>query len=287
MRRITLEELHRFETLQRFFAKSPDGGSHIPMPNEAIPPSAATVAHKYAYTYQWVDNLGGNSALNLWKPYVNRKLGEVFSLSQQWYIGGSGSNEHTAEVGWQNFSAKYGSENSTLFIYWTADAYRSTGSYNLDCAAFVQTNNNWHFGGRFSSYSTLGGTQKEIQIQYYFHNGNWWLALGGQWVGYYPASIYRGGQLSRNAQLIEYGGETVGSTVWPPMGSGDWANQGFAYAAYQRDIFYRDTTGNAYWAVLNTVQPSIGCFTDAGPYWSSTQGRGVYFYFGGPGGKSC
>jgi hypothetical protein len=60
-----------------------------------------------------------------------------------------------------------------------------------------------------------------------------WLHRQGQAVGYYPGSIYRGGQLTRKARLIEYGGETVGSTVWPPMGSGHFASAGWQYAAYQ------------------------------------------------------
>ena len=41
---------------------------------------------------------------------------------------------------------------------------------------------------------------------------------GNDWVGYYPGSIYGGGQLSRYVQEIDFGGETVRSRIWPPMG---------------------------------------------------------------------
>lgn len=277
MRRITLEELSRFKTLQQFFQKGPDGAGQADGQRKVNPSS---LVHKYAYTQQWVNNLGGNSSLNLWSPYVNTwwLYGEVFSLSQHWYVGGN----QTAEGGWQNFPAKYGSENSALFIYWTADGYNQTGCYNLDCAAFVQVNNNWYLGSGFKNYSTDGGAQYEFQMQWYMYAGNWWLQLGGQWVGYYPGSIYRGGQMSKNAQLIEYGGETVGSWIWPPMGSGNWASAGWTHAAYQSNIWYRDTSSNKYWASLTAKQPNPGCYSDAYVYYNPSS-----FYFGGPGGTGC
>lgn len=279
MRRITLDELSRFATLQDFFSKIPDGTPEAP------------ASHKYAYTYQTVNNLGGNSGLNLWKPHVETSKGEVFSLSQVWYSGGSGGSLQTAEGGWQNYPGKYGSQNSVLFIYWTADGYQRTGCYNLDCSAFVQTNKSWTLGGAFSNYSTYGGTQYDFTVVWELYQGNWWLALSGkapkQWIGYYPGSIYRGGQLTRHAQTITYGGETVGSTVWPPMGSGDWANKGFRYAAYQRQVFYIDLTGTSQWANLTAQQLSPACYTVAGPYWDNNTTWGVYFYFGGPGGSRC
>jgi hypothetical protein len=285
MRRVTLDELSRFQTLEEFFEKGPNGAGH-PVPS-GQPPALATPTHKYAYTYQAVNNWGGNSALNNWNPTVTSSLGEVFSLSQQWYAGGSGSALQTVEGGWQVYPQKYGTTNAVLFIYWTATGYQGTGCYNLDCPAFVQTNSNWDLGSRFVYYSTLGGAQADIQMQWRLYAGNWWLYLQGQAVGYYPGSIYRGGQLTHNATLIEYGGETVGSTLWPPMGSGRFASGGWQHAAYQRNVFYFNTASSTQWAHLTAAQPSPTCYTVAGPYWSTTSGWGAYFYLGGPGGSSC
>jgi hypothetical protein len=285
MRRVTLDELSRFQTVEEFLEKGPHGAGHVVTSDQA--PALATPTHKYAYTYQVVNNWGGNSDLSNWNPTVTTLLGEVFSLSQQWYAGGSGSALQTVEGGWQVFPQKYGTTNAVLFIYWTATGYQGTGCYNLDCPAFVQTNSNWSLGSRFVYYSTLGGAQASIQLQWRLYAGNWWLYLQGQAVGYYPGSIYRGGQLTRNATLIEYGGETVGSTVWPSMGSGHFASAGWQYAAYQRNIFYLNTSSTTQWARLTAAQPSPTCYTVAGPSWSTTSGWGVYFYFGGPGGTSC
>jgi hypothetical protein len=214
-------------------------------------------------------------------------LGEIFSLSQQWYVGGSGSGTQTVEVGWQNYPGKYGSENSALFIYWTRDNYATTGCYNLDCGAFVQTNSNWHFGSGFSNYSAFGGTQYEFAAQFYLYAGNWWLALGGSWVGYYPGSIFAGGQMAHYAQLIEYGTESVGSTWYPPEGSGNWASSGWTYAAYQRNLYYINLSAASVWDSLTPATPSPACYSISGPSYSSSSGWGIYFYEGGPGGTGC
>jgi hypothetical protein len=287
MRRVTLEELTRFNDLHEFFQKGPDGAGRAHP--AAIAPEV--YVHKYAHAYQLVNNYGGNSWLNLWSPAINGGAGQIFSLSQHWYVGGSGSSLQTAEGGWQVYPGKYGTGNAVLFIYWTADGYNATGCYNLDCAAFVQTNNNWHLGAGFSSYSTPGGTQYEFQMQWKLYAGNWWLYLQGTGsydpVGYYPGSIYRGGQLTQFATEIDYGGETVGSTSWPPMGSGAWASANWSWAAYQRLIFYTDLSYNGQWSALNPSEPSPGCYSLN--YTPSSQGGswGSYFFFGGPGGGGC
>ena len=284
LRRVTLEELSRFGSLREFFQKGPGGAGRA---HPADVPPATAYDHLYAYAYQSVNNNGGNSWLNLWSPSVG--TGQIFSLAQHWYVGGSGSGLQTVEGGWQNYPGKYGVNSSVLFIYWTADDYGSTGCYNLDCTGFVQTNSNWALGGTFPNYSTSGGTQYEVQMQWKHSQGNWWLYLQGTGtldpVGYYPGSIYGSGQLSQYSTLIEYGGETVGITSWPPMGSGAFANAGYQYAAYQRLIYYTDTSGAGQWASLNPVQPTPSCYTIVYTPSSSGGSWGTYFYFGGPGGN--
>lgn len=222
MRRITLEDMSRFPTLRAFLSKSRGGALNFSAPNQH---QGNGYAHKYAFTQENVNNLGGNSNLNLWSPYVNTGVGgEMLSLSQQWYTGGKPTQ--TAEVGWQNQPDTWGTEDSVLFIYWTADDYNQTGCYNLDCSGFVQTNGDWNFGGTFTNYSMIGGPQYYFEAEFWLTGGNWWLALGGEWVGYYPAYIYGGGQMSHHAKVIQYGGEVAGQTEWPPMGSGEWAKKG-------------------------------------------------------------
>lgn len=271
MRRITLEDLTQFPSLADFLKKEPD----------------VSAQHKYSFTYQYADTLGGTSTLNLWNPTVNTGLGEIFSLSQEWYIGGSGSATQTAEVGWQNYPGFYGTTDSVPFIYWTADDYTRTGCYNLDCPGFVQVNNSWTLGAPFSNYSTPGGKQYDVSMTYHLLNGNWWLALGGTWVGYYPSTIYNGGQLTKNTELIEFGSEAVGYTIWPPEGSGAFSNAGYGFAAYQRALSYYSTTGGVVTDSLTADEPSPACYTITGPGTTNRAGWNSYFYLGGPGGSGC
>jgi hypothetical protein len=285
MRRITLEEMTRFESLKAFLSKSP-GEAGPPRPDTADP-CTGNCPHKYSFTFQNVTNVGGNSKLNVWSPNVNTKIGEIFSLSQQWYVGGSGSKTQTVEVGWQNYPAKYGSNSSHLFIFHTPDDYQ-TGCYNLDCAGFVQTNGSVHLGGGFSNYSHTNSTQYEITITVLLYKGNWWMYYGGAAFGYYPGSLYHGGQLTKAATLVEYGTESVQSGgTWPGEGSGAWSSEGWEKAAYQRDVFHYTSPTAAFWDSLTRDIPSPSCYTITGPSFSSSAGWGEYFYEGGPGGKSC
>src|SRR5215471_7812049 len=290
MRRITLEELTQFPTLSQFLQKGPGGTGQPIAPGLSAgssAPAAVAPSHKYAVTYQYVNSWGGNSNTNLWSPRVATNLGEIFSLSQEWYVGGSGASLQTAEVGWQNYPAKYGSQSSRLFIYWTADGYSRTGCYNLDCPAFVQVSRVATLGAPFTNYSVPGGTQYEFAAEYYLYQGNWWLAYQGSWLGYYPGSLYRGGQLTRFAQLIEFGTESVGTTIWPPEGSGHWSTSGFRYAANQRNLFYVYSGGATAWDRLTRYDPSPRCYSTSGPFSSPSSGWQVYFYVGGPGGTGC
>jgi hypothetical protein len=288
VRRKTLEALSRFRNLREFFQKSPSRAVAGRPPGGSGSTSPQVVAtHRWAHAYQNVNNLGGGSFLNVWDPAIGAN--QIFSLSQHWYVGGSGSGLQTAEVGWQVYPQLYGNSKPCFFIYWTADDYGSTGCYNLSCTAFVQTNSHWALGGALVPWSVSGGPQYEIDFAYYLYQGNWWLYAGGELaantVGYYPTSVYRGGALTRQASEIDYGGETVGTTSWPPMGSGAFANAGWQRAAYQRQIHYFPTAGGRADAALTAAATSPQCYTAIvakyNPPWSET------VWFGGPGGANC
>jgi hypothetical protein len=266
MQRLSLDRLTKFPTLKAFLAKKPGAAEATP-----ITPGGP---HRYAVGYQYVNNYGGNSWLNLWNP-----SGE-FSLSQQWYVNGG----QTVEGGWVHYPAKFGSK-SVLFIFFTPDNYAS-GCYNLDCRGFVQTSSAYALGGAWSSYSTYGGTQWGFAQQWKYWAGNWWLFIQGTAIGYYPGSVYRGGQLNYgNATLAEFGGETyTGGSYWPQMGSGYFPGAGFGWAAYQNNIFYIDRPSyNSYWSTLTRYASNTACY-DINITPSSGGSWGTYFYYGGPGG---
>jgi hypothetical protein len=281
MLRISLETVTRFRNLEDFLRRK----TAPPVHPAAAP--AATV-HKYAYARQTVDNLGGNSGLNLWSPAV--ATGE-FALSQQWYSAGSGAGHQTVEGGVQVYPQLFGTNLACPFVFWTSANY-TNGCYNLTCTGFVQTSNKMTLGVPWAAqyYSTDGGTQYDVVWQWKLAGRAWWLFvfLSNGWnaIGYYPTSLYGTGPLATKATDITYGGETTGATSWGPMGSGKFANTGWSHAAYQRQIFYIDTSSNSQWANLTKQQPSAACYTiDLKSSSDNTWGK--YFYFGGPGGNRC
>ena len=274
MRRLTLEEMSRFSSLHEFFQKS-----------RALP-ADASAGHKYAVMTESVPNLGAATTLNVWNPYANKNLSQM-SLSQQWVIGGSGNARQTAEVGWQVQPSAWGTQNTILFIYYTADNYQSTGCYNLTCGVFFQQSRAVTFGASLTA-STIGGPQYEVTAQYLLYNGNWWLSINGNWIGYFPGSAYKGGAMTRQADTIEFGTESAGNNQWPAEGSGYWAESGFAYAAYQRNPFYTDLAGNGQWASdLQQYLPSTSCYDTTELITSSSPDWALFFYVGGPGGSPC
>lgn len=282
--RVTLTDLTRFRSLDDFLHKAPGPLSTPP----SVPDASTANNHRYAYTRQAVANVGAHNSMALYSPGIDSN--QVFSLSQHWYAGGSGNAHQTLEVGWQVYPEKYGHAHPVLFIYWTADNYQTTGAYNLDQPGFVQTNNAWTIAGALSPVSTKGGQQMELEVTTYLFQNNWWIYLGGtapaNALGYYPTSLYAGGQMATSAEEILFGGETVTRAVsWPGMGSGEFAAAGWQQAAYHRNIFYYPPVGGAQWAALSAQQPSPACYTltlsSAAAPW------GVYFFYGGTGGGNC
>ncbi|KAF2102595.1 hypothetical protein NA57DRAFT_32918 [Rhizodiscina lignyota] len=292
MKRLTLEYLTNFTTLNDFFSKG-RGGPGRERPN---PQGVEWDVHKWASAFQQVENFGGNSWINLWSPKAN------FSLSQHWYVGGSGCSTQTVEGGWEVGSWWPTNGQAVLFIYWTNHNYNLSGCqttemygcYNLDCPGFAQLNNNWYIGGIWDHYSTINGDQWGFEMQWKLYKDKWWLFLRGRGeyeaVGFYPSSIYKGGQIAHNASLVAYGGEASrmkDGSPFPPMGSGKFPSDGWSRAAFQNTIFWipRDENdGVGEWTKLGLESKTPGCYDinitnfPAGGDW------GTYIYFGGPGG---
>jgi hypothetical protein len=293
MRRVTLDEVTRFSTLHDFLAKGPASSGQAKTLRATAPADDPTLNHRYAIMTQTVDNVGGTSTLNIWSPDVNQDLGEQMSLSQEWYVGGSDVSTQTAEVGWQVQPSAWGTQDPVLFVYWTANDYDQTdypgsqgaGCYNLTCAGFYQVSSQGILGAPLTG-SIAGDVQYEFAASYYLYNGNWWLAINGNWIGFIPGSVYHGGQMSANAQEIQFGTETYATGgVWPAAGSGQWPDQGWSYAAYQRNLSYFSTDGQAIPDTLSAYQPAASCYTTSDPM--TDDSGAVFFYVGGPGGSGC
>ncbi|KVI05668.1 protein of unknown function DUF239, partial [Cynara cardunculus var. scolymus] len=197
--------------------------------------------HKHARGYVEGDEYyGAKAAFNVWDPSVSNR--EEHSVSQVW-VATTGiplHDENTIEAGWTVNPTLYGDHSPRLFIYWTNDGYRS-GCYNLLCPGFVQTNSKIAIGAAIYPVSTYNGTQFDISLFIWKspRNGNWWLKMGSDVVGYWPTSLFT--DLQEHATSIAFGGEvftfqTSGPHTSTQMGSGHFSMEGFGKASYIRNM---------------------------------------------------
>uniref|UniRef100_A0A2C9U4A3 Neprosin PEP catalytic domain-containing protein n=1 Tax=Manihot esculenta TaxID=3983 RepID=A0A2C9U4A3_MANES len=230
---------------------------------------------------------GASGGFNIWHPTI---YGEEFSSSQMWVQAGSGHDLNSLEAGWRVLS---GETKTSFFIYWTTDIDEKTGCYNLECPGFVQTNNKIALGYDILPISIYGGKQYDIEITIFkdMKNGNWWLEMNGEAVGYWHPAILT--SLSKQADTISWGGkiynsQTNGRHTSTQMGSGHPSNEGNGKASMIYNVRYVDELGGF-------IVPEDIKFLESNPdCYNITFGdtplndRGMYFYFGGPGfSKDC
>ncbi|KAM0941940.1 putative neprosin [Dioscorea sansibarensis] len=243
--------------------------------------------HAIAYTGESQEVYGARATINVWDPSI--EVVNEFSLSQIWILSGSfdGSDLNSIEAGWQVSPELYGDSRPRLFTYWTSDAYEATGCYNLLCSGFVQTNNKIAIGAAISPVSSFSGSQYDISILIWKDPkvGNWWMSFGDNTlVGYWPAELFT--HLTDHASMVEWGGEVVnmkpnGAHTSTQMGSGHFADAGFAQASYFRNLELVDTDNSLSSAQsISTLAENTNCYNIIS---SSNQDWGTFFYFGGPG----
>ena len=138
--------------------------------------------------------------------------------------------------------------------------------------------------------STAGGAQLEVSIKFQLWQGNWWFAVQGIWMGYYPATLFGGG-IGNNAEWVAFGGEVYSSLSNPAltkdqMGSGRRAEDGWTHAAFQRNLRNQiDLNGtmanNNGTASSDTANGGLNPY-DIQMHMNSGSNWGSYFYVGGP-----
>ncbi|XP_020112706.1 uncharacterized protein LOC109727173 [Ananas comosus] len=273
VQRTTVEDVLRAGSLSRFGKKE-------------VHQQLGATKHEYAITEASQEAYGTKAIIDVWNPTLQQK--NEFSLSQIWLTAGSyaKSNINTIEVGWQAYPDLYGDNKTRLFIYWTSDAYVTTGCYNLKCPGFMQTNKQVVLGGPIAPVSTYSGKQSEKTFHVWKdpNSGNWWLSYDNIDVGYWPAAIFT--ELASNATSVQWGGEIVnqednGQHTTTDMGSGHFPKEGYGKASYFRNVEIVNSTNGL-------IPPqSVRAFA-TNPYCYEIQTSvnaswGFYFFYGGPG----
>jgi hypothetical protein len=143
--------------------------------------------------------------------------------------------------------------------------------------------------------STVVGSGPEYETSFEIEQsqGNWWVWVGGTWLGYYPGSLFTPTGLAQSGCRIGWYGEVFDPTPtsWTDdsMGNGTWASAGWSgYAAYWRTIQFL-TPDQTTWAnpdssyMFQTPSSDANCYTTSGVSWN---GAYEMFFLGGPGGKN-
>ncbi|KAI3709809.1 hypothetical protein L2E82_39576 [Cichorium intybus] len=162
VRRTKKEDILRASNIKKYGKKT--GQSIVAHPNSTVEPVLVDQSvHAHAIAYTQGEFYGAKATINLWNPQIQQP--NEFSLSQIWIFGGSfDSDLNSIEAGWQAYPYLYGDSNTRLFTYWTSDAYRATGCYNLLCSGFIQINNEIALGASISPVSKYHGSQYVISI---------------------------------------------------------------------------------------------------------------------------
>jgi len=142
---------------------------------------------------------------------------------------------------------------------------------------------------RFSPTSVRGGSQYMIQLKVQLYQGNWWVRCNGEWVGYYPASLYSTSGLRSKADRVGWWGEVVDSSdhsanTKTDMGSGYYPYAGWTYSGYGHNLKYQSGTGGSMSnytggssVVTNSTWYDVETHFSSGSTWES------YMWLGGPG----
>ncbi|KAF5793586.1 putative neprosin [Helianthus annuus] len=225
---------------------------------------------------------GAKAILNVWKPNV---IGLDFSVSQIWVVAHVPTRPvNTVEVGWHVFPNVYKDNLPRLFAFWTPDGYQS-GCYNLECPGFIQINPNVCLGASIKPISTYNGKQYEIALLIWKdpNSGDWWLRVGTEVIGFWPAELFT--DLQDRANRIDYGGEvyaeSLGKHTSTQMGSGHFPDEGFGKAAFARNLEMVDQDN-----YLNEVS-NLNLYAEKANCYGINNGHsdawGNYIFFGGPG----
>jgi hypothetical protein len=175
-----------------------------------IPREGSREPHQHAVAYAWTQSSGLSARLSVWKPELDHDTD--FSLAQLWVVGGVEGGHapelaQTVEAGWQVARGMYGDDVPRLFGYWTPDGYE-TGCYNLACAGFVQVSSTLGLGARFLRHNQADD-DADVTVQMMIvkdgPQGDWWLFVDGEWVGYWPRELFTGDGLREGLRVVTAG----------------------------------------------------------------------------------
>jgi hypothetical protein len=252
---------------------------------------------------------GWDGFLNVWDPAINDPdgAGDDHSILQVWLQNSSAPQLQSLEGGWTVDQSLNGDTQPHIFTYYTTNGYtqdgNNLGGYNTLHSGWVQYSSSSTTGSvvfpgiRITGMSTWAGTQTDVSMKFQLYrepnNGqlNWWIAVQGIWMGYYPAGLFHGG-LGNSVDWVGCGGEVYSSLPNPEltkdqMGSGWQAQAGWTKAAFLRNLRNQSDLNGAMVSNDGAAESDTATAGGADPYsirmdMESGSTWGSYFYVGGP-----
>ena len=272
------------------------------------PPFTDFMGYNHAGWQFQVTNYGAGAALNSWLTFPNPvDNASSHTLVEVLISGGSGSGTQSIEIGLMESVPLNRSVFPAFFTFFTTNDYGAIGDYicgyNATVAGWVQYASDFA-PGNFVSISADGGAQYEVQVETERNSTAYWVGVNGEWIGYYPATLFASTGLRNSGNNVEFYGEVQGPfnqfhTPATGMGSGKFPSAGYTHAAYIRDMHYY-TNASGTWSGVNPATGTHGaedpsCYQEGniGTDYSCNPHCGYttswnWFYYGGPGfGGAC
>ncbi len=170
----------------------------------SIPLSTAAYDYYYAGAYQNAGSAGGTAFFTQHQPVL--APGDSHTLVE--ISVKSTDVRQIVEVGWTVDRSLNGDDLPHLFVAHWVDGIPAC--YN-GCG--------WvPFSSTLSPGMTLTSDGTGYQYSIFFWQGNWWIGYQGQWVGFFPGSLWNG--TFQKAGMIQWFGEvSVQSGTIPPLSS--------------------------------------------------------------------
>jgi hypothetical protein len=304
--RITAEDIARAGGLDAYRRIRKRPPPHVQKDNPG-PTCAYAQSHEYP-TYSHVvgtlvsDTPGiayGSTVMSIYGPNVPSVAGD-HSLSQLWLYSGSNTSVdgppctsdcvQSVEIGWDVDNVINSGDQNTphLFLFSTNNGY-GDGCYNNipnlpgACVPWVPLPGAAFALNQALSYNPAGDTPPlELTATVLLVGGGYWITLQigstSSYIGYFPQSDF-----SAPMETFQVGGEVEDQTetfLDLAMGSGNYPDSGYGWAAYHHDFAAAWIDGVMQWsdgAAMCAARPADYSYLTTGGLSTWDQ----YFYFGG------
>jgi len=211
---------------------------------------------------------GGGMTFSVDRPVYVNTGGEGHTLNEISVQGGA-NNGNIVELGWTVSTDQNGDADPHIFVFhwlnWAPTCYNGCG--------WQQVSNTYYPGQNIA-----GLVGYEIYVGYVFYGGNWWAWFNGQWLGYFPGTLWQGA--FSKAAVIQWFGEVATNNGVPPKTQmGDGVLPPPRTAAHMFTLCDVDAKK---WACLIRDQQQLGLPAVARYYDIKRTGHGDTRY-GGPG----